>query len=115
MAVVTMVRITKRHFPLISTLVLIRVNAEGRVTDLNPIENNLSGEIPRELGNLTSLVRLDIRHNQLTGEIPNELGNLSSLAYLEIQGNRLSGCVPAKLQGQLYMDNSDLGGLPFCQ
>ena len=56
MAVVTMVRITKRPIPLISTLVLIRVNAEGRVTDLNPIENSLSGEIPRELGNLTSLV-----------------------------------------------------------
>ena len=32
--------------------------------------NQLTGEIPPELGNLTQLQNLDLRQNQLTGEIP---------------------------------------------
>ena len=41
--------------------------------------NQLTGEIPAELGNLTSLIWLDLYSNQLTGEIPAELGSLSNL------------------------------------
>ena len=42
------------------------------------------------------------------------MGNLANLARLYLNGNQLTGCVPASLQDQLDMDNSDLGGLPFC-
>ena len=76
--------------------------------------NQLSGEIPPELGKLASLQLLSINRNQLSGEIPRELGRLAKLTVLVIEGNQLSGCVPDGLRGQLALDLSNLGGLPFC-
>ena len=76
--------------------------------------NQLSGEIPAELGNLANLAELRVEFNQLSGEIPAELGNLANLVELGLGSNQLSGCVPRSLRGQLDMDHSNLGGLPFC-
>ncbi|KAK4275660.1 hypothetical protein QN277_018700 [Acacia crassicarpa] len=44
--------------------------------------NGITGEIPKELGNLTSLIRLDVENNRLIGEIPSTLGNLKMLQFL---------------------------------
>ena len=44
--------------------------------------NQLTGEIPAEIGNLTNLIRLDLSDNQLTGSIPAEIGNLINLLGL---------------------------------
>lgn len=44
--------------------------------------NNISGTIPKELGNLTMLVSLDLYLNNFTGPIPEELGRLSALRFL---------------------------------
>ena len=76
-------------------------------------ENQLNGEIPAELGNLANLTGLFLDGNQLSGEIPPELGNLASLWHLFLEGNQLSGCVPSSLQDQV-LDSSYLGGLRFC-
>ena len=46
--------------------------------------NQLTGEIPEELGNLTGLTALDLHENQLSGEVPEELGNLTGLTYLNL-------------------------------
>jgi Leucine-rich repeat (LRR) protein len=37
--------------------------------------NQLTGEIPKEIGNLINLVDLPLYDNQLTGEIPKEIKN----------------------------------------
>ena len=57
-------------------------DASGRVTRLLLESNGLAGEIPKELGSLSNLKRLEFGNNQLTGEIPRELGNLSALETL---------------------------------
>ncbi|XP_058216178.1 LRR receptor kinase BAK1-like [Rhododendron vialii] len=48
--------------------------------DLNT--NNISGQVPEELGNLTNLVSLDLYLNNLSGPIPKTLGNLQNLHFL---------------------------------
>ncbi len=52
--------------------------------------------------------------NQLSGEIPAELGSLSNLRRLALNDNELSGFVPGSLADQLNLSNYDLGDLPFC-
>ena len=76
--------------------------------------NQLHGEIPPELGNLANLAVLDLRDNQLTGEIPRELGGLSSLQDVMLGGsNQLTGCIPESL-GRVTTNDFDELGLPFC-
>ena len=75
----------------------VTTDDSGRVTELRLIENQLTGEIPAELGNLTSLTWLVLVRNQLSGEIPTELGNLTNLEALVLHTNQLSGEIPAEL------------------
>ena len=67
------------------------------VTSLFLGDNQLSGEIPPELGNLSNLSELVLIDNQLSGEIPSELGNLASLTGLHLHENQLSGEIPSEL------------------
>ena len=89
----------------------VTTDAAGRVTELNLRDNRLSGELPEELGILTSLTELDLRDNRLSGPIPPELGNLTNLTELNLQGqnHQLSGCIPGSLRGVEYT-----GDPPFC-
>ena len=88
-------------------------DANGRVNGLFLGDNQLTGEIPPELGDLTNLELLDLSGNQLTGEIPTELGRLTNLTLLRLSGNQLTGCVPASLQDIANNDFAQLG-LSFC-
>ena len=72
-------------------------DSDGRVTHLDLRTNQLTGEIPAELGNLTNLTHLYLYRNQLTGAIPAELGNLANLQTLDLYGNQLTGAIPAEL------------------
>jgi len=90
----------------------------GRVTELDLPENNLSGMIPSELGNLTNLTWLYLNDNQLTGSIPYEIGNLTNLRYLSLRNNQLTGSVPPEIGNltnlvSLYLyDNQLTGSIP---
>ena len=96
----------------------VRVDGNGRVVWLLLADNNLSGEIPPELGNLSSLEFLVLADNNLSGEIPPELGNLSNLKSLSLWSNNLSGKIPPELGNlsnlkSLSLNHSDLsGGIP---
>ena len=88
-------------------------DASGHVTGLFLHRNQLTGEIPAELGNLTNLARLRLDGNRLTGTIPAELGRLTNLTVLYLSGNPLTGCVPASLRDVEDTDFAQLG-LTFC-
>ena len=75
----------------------VQTNGSGRVERLRLNSNNLTGEIPVELGNLADLRRLSLIDNDLTGKIPPELGNLANLQGLWLNGNDLAGEVPPEL------------------
>jgi len=69
----------------------------GHINSIQLSSNNLSGNIPPELGNLTKLEHLYLFSNHLSGCIPAELGNLINLEYLNLWANHLSGSIPYQL------------------
>ena len=90
--------------------------SNGWVTALDLRDNNLTGTIPAELGNLSNLTYLNLYGNELGGEIPVELGNLTKLKYLYLFNNELRGEIPVELGNltnltELYLnDNTSLTG-----
>ncbi|EYU23949.1 hypothetical protein MIMGU_mgv1a001849mg [Erythranthe guttata] len=60
-------------------------------------ENNLSGEIPFELGMCRKLALLNLGHNRLTGQLPSVLGDLTSLQVLNLQSNGFIGEIPSRI------------------
>ena len=86
-----------------------------RVIALRLSNNQLTGTIPTELGNLTNLQVLSLDINQLTGTIPAQLGNLAELRLLYLRRNQLTGGIPAEFGNlanleQLAVDNNQLTG-----
>ncbi len=74
-----------------------KVSEEGFILLLDLSNNQLTGAIPRALGNLTKLQTLDLYDNQLTGPIPRELGQLTELKELDLSSNQLTGAIPREL------------------
>jgi Leucine-rich repeat (LRR) protein len=69
----------------------------GYVIGLGLGENNLSGTIPAEIGDLTLLENLDFFGNQITGNIPSEIGVLTQLNNLDFRNNLLTGGIPDEI------------------
>ncbi|MDQ1355247.1 MAG: hypothetical protein QG657_5557, partial [Acidobacteriota bacterium] len=83
--------------------------SEDHVVYLSLDNNQLMGDIPSELGNLTNLQGLRLNRNHLSGSIPPELGNLSHLEYLYLYNNELSGAIPSQLGNLSLLLQLDLG------
>ena len=62
----------------------VTTDVDGRVTHVYLAQNELNGELPVELGDLTSLQILYLSQNMLSGAIPAALGDLASLQILDI-------------------------------
>ena len=72
----------------------------GNLTNLNSLfinQNQFTGSIPSDIGNLTNLKELFINQNQLTGEIPESIGNLSNIELLYLSGNQFTGQIPESI------------------
>ncbi|KAK9930563.1 hypothetical protein M0R45_027598 [Rubus argutus] len=85
------------------------------LVNLSLSQNQLNGSIPASLGDLTTLTKLYLYTNNLSGTIPKELGNLKSLVHLELSNNQLNGSIPASLGelknlSALYLSMNKLSG-----
>ncbi|CAN6372918.1 unnamed protein product [Urochloa humidicola] len=56
--------------------------------------HNITGTIPQDFGDLSSLITLNLGRNNLEGSIPNSLAHLSKLQHLLLDENKLSGMIP---------------------
>ena len=93
----------------------VDTDGQGRVHRLDLGFNDLSGDIPPELGRLSNLERLHLAANDLSGDIPPELGGLSNLERLHLNINALSGEIPPELGGlsnleRLHLNINALSG-----
>ncbi|MFN8495673.1 MAG: Calx-beta domain-containing protein [Caldilineaceae bacterium] len=88
------------------------------VNALTLTENQLSGDIPTQLINLTNLENLDLSINSLTGNIPAQLGSLTGLSWLKLGENQLNSNIPPELGNlsnllELSLNDNQLsGGIP---
>ena len=69
-------------------------------TELDLYNNQLTGSIPPEIGNLTNLTGLGLHDNQLTGDIPNIICNLDIewSSNLNITNNQLCPPYPSCIE-----------------
>ncbi|KAF3633574.1 hypothetical protein FXO37_26962 [Capsicum annuum] len=96
-------------------------NAKNLI-DLRIDRNNISGSIPLEIGNVKALLGLDLSSNQLTGQIPKEIGKLTSLNLLDgeitaqldslwdlvslnLSHNGFYSCIPKELASLTGLEN----------
>jgi hypothetical protein len=84
-------------------------------TELDLSDNELSGEIPVEIGELINLNYINLRFNELSGSIPNSICGLTDLTTLSLSYNQLSGPIPDQIGSlihleSLYLQNNELDG-----
>ncbi|KAL7212739.1 hypothetical protein ACSBR2_015425 [Camellia fascicularis] len=97
------------------------------VTELHLSSTGLKGEIPKEIGKLTSLDTLYLAHNRFS-KIPSSLQNLSELSYIVLDDNLLGGHIPtffSQMKSLIMLSLTDnnfdgsippeLGALPYLQ
>jgi DNA-binding beta-propeller fold protein YncE/Leucine-rich repeat (LRR) protein len=77
----------------------------NRVTSIDLVNNNLTGTIPPQIGNLTALTQINIGTNSISGSIPKEIGNLTSLQFLRLYQNQLTGSIPAEVANLTSLRN----------
>ena len=78
--------------------------------------NNLSGNLPVSLYNLSSMEGMQIQFNMLTGSIASDIGSrFPGMRYLGLSGNQFTGHIPASLSNLtslqfLYLSANRLSG-----
>ncbi|KAI3466775.1 hypothetical protein Pfo_023438 [Paulownia fortunei] len=68
--------------------------ASTQLNSVSVLVNHLSGEIPKELGNISSLTYLNLEANHFSGPIPSDIGKLINLKTLILSSNQLMGQLP---------------------
>ncbi|KAJ8767791.1 hypothetical protein K2173_020731 [Erythroxylum novogranatense] len=71
------------------------------LSGLDLSSNALIGEIPSEIGNLSTIQGLNLSCNKLVGSIPPTFSNLQKVESLDLSHNKLEGNIPSQLT-QLY-------------
>ncbi|GMY25704.1 leucine-rich repeat receptor-like protein kinase PXC2 [Fagus crenata] len=85
-----------------SSLTSIAASYQGlQVLDLS--SNAFSGEIPANIGVLSTLQFLNVSRNHLFGFIPAGIGELKSAYVLDLSGNRLNGSIPSEIGGAVSL------------
>jgi len=93
----------------------VTTDEDGHVTRLVLVNNNLSGPLPGEIGDLAHLELLWLHLNELTGTIPPDIGRLAKVRYLSLSDNSLEGPIPPEIGGlesvdTLYLSRNNLSG-----
>ncbi|KAG6511449.1 receptor-like protein 12 [Zingiber officinale] len=79
-----------------------------RLRHLSMRNTQITGDIPRKVGELVHLEYLDLSQNHITGEIPLNLGNLTNLVVLYLRGNDINGSIPESFGNFVHLEELDI-------
>ncbi|XP_025664930.2 putative receptor-like protein kinase At3g47110 [Arachis hypogaea] len=106
--------------PLDSILPISVGNLSTSLVDLNLRGCSMRGTIPASIGNLSSLIKLDLGTNNFVGTFPTSIGKLIKLQGFYLHDNQLEGFVPNQLCQLTSLDsfavksNKFSGPIPSC-
>lgn len=86
--------------------------------EINMVGNNLKGDLPTELGLMSTLRSFNVGKNQIQGTVPTEVGLMYSLEELDLFDTLLEGIIPTeignceKLRHANLLDAAFSGSLP---
>ncbi|GAU42402.1 hypothetical protein TSUD_324570 [Trifolium subterraneum] len=83
-------------------ITLVKIPTIFVIIDLS--RNKFEGEIPNVIGELHTLIGLNISYNRLTGPIPKSMGNLTNLEWLDLSSNMLTSHIPAELTNLGFLE-----------
>ncbi|KDP24892.1 hypothetical protein JCGZ_25154 [Jatropha curcas] len=75
--------------------------------------NRLTGPIPKEIGNISTLREFVVEYNQLSGELPQELGNLNNIRRMLLSSNNFSGQLPETFANLTTLEDFRIGDNQF--
>ncbi len=75
----------------------INMGFSSELSAIGEYHNNLVGELPNEMSNLSSLEKLDLSNNIISGDALSKIGNLPELRNVNIVGNKVSGEIPSEV------------------
>ncbi|GMP59352.1 hypothetical protein CsSME_00022657 [Camellia sinensis var. sinensis] len=78
------------------------------LTSIDLSNNNLVGEIPKEMMDLLGLRSFNVAGNHLQGRIPERIGDLKQLESLDMSRNKFSGPIPPSLSTLNYISHLNL-------
>jgi len=81
--------------------------SDSRVKEIDLSFNNLVGNLPAELGDLTGLTSLNMR-NDTIGSLPVEIGNLTTLTYFMFNYNEISE-IPSSIGNLTALQELSIG------
>lgn len=83
-----------------------------KVSMLNLGINGFSGDLPSEIGQMPLAV-LNISRNKFSGEIPREIGNIKCLRDLDLSNNNFSGVFPTSLNNLYELSKFNVSFNPY--
>ncbi|XXG90326.1 hypothetical protein AAC387_Pa12g2114 [Persea americana] len=72
--------------------------------------NQFSGRLPQGLGKLVNIEHIHVSSNEFSGELPESFANLKNLKDFRISDNRLTGRIPDFIQNWTELDRLEIQG-----
>ncbi|XP_068666649.1 probable leucine-rich repeat receptor-like serine/threonine-protein kinase At3g14840 [Aristolochia californica] len=88
------------------------------LVNISLVGNRLSGSLPKQIGNISTLRNLILESNRLSGPLPPELGNLVNIERILLSSNKFTGELPetlaklTNLKDFRVSDNNITGKIP---
>ncbi|XP_031106377.1 probable LRR receptor-like serine/threonine-protein kinase At1g53430 isoform X1 [Ipomoea triloba] len=83
------------------------------LTILSLLGNRISGKIPKEIGDISTLEQLVLEDNELQGPLDENLGRLSNLNRLLLSANNITGVIPETFGNLKNLTDFRIDGNPI--